>query len=872
MALYHFSAKVIGRGAGSSAVASAAYRSASRLHDERLDRHHDFSNKTGVIHSEVMLPDGAPEHLRDRQALWNEVEATEKRKDAQLAREVEFSIPREMTKEQGVALAREFVAKEFVARGMVADLNVHWDIGSDGNAKPHAHVMLTMREVRPEGFGAKVRDWNATALLQSWRENWAAQVNERLQSLGIEARIDHRSYEAQGVDLEPQHKIGAAGARRLERGEDAERADEHRDIAKSNGAAILAKPEIGLDALTRTQATFTARDLAMFAHRHSDGKEQFDRVLAAMRSSDAVLALGRDGHGAERFTTVSMLGAEEALTRNAAALSGAAHRVARTEVDGAIRAAASRGLVLGREQRDALQHVTSRAGLSMIVGYAGAGRAARGGGGGEGGVAAGHPGRGGARAGRAAENLEGGSGIASRTIASLEHSWAHDRDRLSSRDVLVVDEAGMIGSRQLGRVLAEAAGAGVKVVMVGDVQQLQAIEAGAAFRLLAERHGAAEIGEVRRQAAQWMRDATRAFATGRTGEALAAYAQAGMVHATDTREAARATLIERWDAERRAAPAPSRIILTHTNKEVEMLNQAARQKLADHGELGRDVVVKTERGERQFADRDRVLFLKNERELGVKNGTIGTVEKAASDSLVVRLDDGRRISVDLKSYAHVDHGYAATVHKTQGMTVDRTHVLATPGLDAHASYVAMSRHREGTALHYGRDDFADEAQLRRTLARERPKEMALDYEPRGSAPPPPSSRPTPSASPAVSTSQTREEGRGFTAVVRRALGMSEPERGAGMASSRDAGRSGQVGAQGEPGQRRAASDAGKTGEIARDRAGAVASSDRVKELRAIVAARVNAPKPTRESMREALAAAAKAAPGLDRDQDYGAGR
>ncbi|PNB53243.1 Ti-type conjugative transfer relaxase TraA, partial [Pseudomonas sp. GW531-E2] len=90
--------------------------------------------------------------------------------------------------------------------------------------------------------------------------------------------------------------------------------------------------------------------------------------------------------------------------------------------------------------------------------------------------------------------------------------------------------------------------------------------------------------------------------------------------------------------------------------------------------------VQTERGERQFADNDRILFLKNERELGVKNGSLGTIERAGRDTLAVRLDDGRKVEVDLKSYAHVDHGYAATVHKTQGMTVDRTHVLATPGM------------------------------------------------------------------------------------------------------------------------------------------------------------------------------------------------
>src|SRR6187399_87886 len=113
MAIYHFSAKVISRAAGSSALAAAAYRSASRLHDERLDRHHDFSNKAGVVHSEVMLPDGAPEEFEDRAELWNAAEAAEIRKDAQLAREVEFAIPRELDQAEGIGLAREFVQREF---------------------------------------------------------------------------------------------------------------------------------------------------------------------------------------------------------------------------------------------------------------------------------------------------------------------------------------------------------------------------------------------------------------------------------------------------------------------------------------------------------------------------------------------------------------------------------------------------------------------------------------------------------------------------------------------------------------------------------------------------------------------------------------
>ena len=161
----------------------------------------------------MLLPEGAPDEWQDREKLWNDVEAAELRRDAQLAREIEFAIPREMSQEQGIELARDFVQREFVDQGMVADLNVHWDIGADGEAKPHAHVMLTMREVTDEGFGPKVRDWNRTEHLSKWRVAWADQANQRLAELDIDARIDHRSLAAQGIDLEPQNKIGPAASR-----------------------------------------------------------------------------------------------------------------------------------------------------------------------------------------------------------------------------------------------------------------------------------------------------------------------------------------------------------------------------------------------------------------------------------------------------------------------------------------------------------------------------------------------------------------------------------------------------------------------------------------------------------------------------------
>jgi len=193
-------------------------------------------------------------------------------------------------------------------------------------------------------------------------------------------------------------------------------------------------------------------------------------------------------------------------------------------------------------------------------------------------------------------------------------------------------------------------------------------------------------------------------------------------------EQARGDLIDRWDRDRQAASGRSRIILTHTNDEVRALNEAARERMRAAGDLGDDVRLTVERGARNFASGDRVMFLQNERGLGVRNGTLGTVEQVSAQSMTVQTDNGRSVRFDLRDYNRIDHGYAATIHKAQGMTVDRTHVLATPGMDAHGSYVALSRHRDGADLHYGRDDFANQDRLVRTLSRDRAKDMALDYE------------------------------------------------------------------------------------------------------------------------------------------------
>jgi Ti-type conjugative transfer relaxase TraA len=737
MAIYHLSAKIISRAKGQSVVAAAAYRASESLQDERYGLTHDYSRKEGVEHSQILLPEGAPEWMADRQQLWNQVEATEKRKDAQLARELEIGLPVELSHGETVELMRDFVRTHFVAKGMVADFSVHED---DPN-NPHAHVLLTMREVTAEGFGSKVRSWNAKADLLKWREAWAETANEHLARAGHAIRIDHRTLEAQGLELEPGKKIGVGRERQNDEALPryvAERVAAQEEVARENGAAILEDPTLALRALTHQRATFTERDIAKFLHTRTSGAEQFQAAMLKVTTCEELVALGRDEWGRIRYSTRDMLEAEKSLLNRAKGMAGQnAHGVSASRQTSALSQC-----VLTSEQETAFRHLTAAGDLKALVGVAGSGKSTM--------LAAakmaweaeGLTVKGAALSGIAAENLQLSSGIRSRTLASYEYAWKQERDALSRNDVLVIDEAGMIGTKQLERMLAAAQQARAKVVLVGDPEQLQAIEAGAAFRGVISQSGLVELTQVRRQKEDWAREATQHLATGRTVEALKAYESRGAVVAGATREEAQQRLLSTWSQDRQSAPQESRLILAYTREAVGELNTQAREILKEEGRLTGGQMVQTSRGAREFAAGDRLLFLKNEKSLGVRNGTLGTVERIGSGALQVRLDGEEevRVAVETKDYSDFDHGYASTVHKSQGATIDRSYVLASRYFDRHSSYVALSRHRNAATLYYAQDEFSalsgsqsapdpDEArrQLDYTLSRARPKELAHDY-------------------------------------------------------------------------------------------------------------------------------------------------
>jgi ATP-dependent exoDNAse (exonuclease V) alpha subunit len=260
LAVYRLSASIIGRSGGRSATAAAAYRAGIEIVDERTGERHDYTRRSGVAHTEILAPDNTPDWMRDRAQLWNAVEQVEKRKDAQLAREILLSLPHELDDDQRRELVRGFVAEQFVAKGMIADIAIHAPDREGDNRNHHAHVMLSTRVLTGEGFSdKKAREWNSKQQLETWRAQWAEHQNQRFKTLGLEARVDHRSVEARNLDYTPEPKLGPHNAK-------------------------LVRDGLSNEKIEAWKAARAARE-AQFAARRIDREiERFERWAAARRA------------------------------------------------------------------------------------------------------------------------------------------------------------------------------------------------------------------------------------------------------------------------------------------------------------------------------------------------------------------------------------------------------------------------------------------------------------------------------------------------------------------------------------------------------------------------------------------------------------
>ncbi|MDA8020945.1 MAG: AAA family ATPase [Thermoanaerobaculia bacterium] len=481
-----------------------------------------------------------------------------------------------------------------------------------------------------------------------------------------------------------------------------------------------------VDTLREEYGVFRDRDIRRQVRWHANGAQLFEEIT----HHDELIRLGhRDGEGV--WTTQTYRETERRLWASANRLHHGRVRGPDTQaVDDLLAADFS---YFSSEQARAVRHATQGRRLTLLQGLAGTGKTSMAQAIARSYEAEGFRVVGAALSGRAADLLGEETGIESRTLASWDARWKIGRQALDERTVLLVDEASMVGARQMQQLLQRAEAQGASVILMGDPAQLRPIEPGDAFRGLLQLFPSKRLGEIRRQREEWQRTASQALAEGHADVAIHAYAARARVEESETREEALRAVVQ---AAGELPNDESRLVIAFRRRDVADLNERLRtQHFADEPRRTEIDI----RG-RRYAIGDRIQFCRNESrtvrtirgvkdgpEPGVRNGALGTLTSLGGGEITVQLDSGRTVAFDPDEYTDLNYGYVGTLHAAQGATVDHSLVYADDCVDLQGIYVAGTRHRESLRLFYDRESFADLAAMVRSVSREAEPNLVLDH-------------------------------------------------------------------------------------------------------------------------------------------------
>lgn len=747
MAIMHLSVKNGAKGKGAA-------------HAQYIERDGKYAKRGDIICSESgNMPEWAKQRPNE---FWKAADQYE-RANGRSYKELEISLPRELTSEQQTEIVRYFTNN--VLGGTHAyTWAIHSPKARDGELNAHVHLMFSERandgfergkeqyfkrynRANPELGGAgKDRYFTSRYFVSSVREEWAQTVNERLHELGIDARIDHRSYQELGIDLESQNiKMIIANASNIDKTMTFEMdAGTLREKQRANGERIIAEPTIALDVLTSKSSTFTKRDVQKFLLTHTDGADQFTEAYSRVLGSFHTVQL--EG---ERMTSSDMHAVEQRIIERVERMQSTPKEQNFNDRINAIKDnkifsdvlkemhqrshAVSR--VVEPEQEQAYKLLTSKERIVSVNGAAGTGKSFVLESVNEAYMRAGYNVQGLALQGVTAESMERDAGIKSKTFASMIATLDAEKEKgksssFNDKTIIVIDEAGMVGSRDMERILAEAESRGAQVRMVGDQRQLNAVSAGASFEKIQDTlndGSKTQLQNIVRQNDEIHREASRAFSRHDIEAGLKIHDRLGNIQGHGDINEARNHVVAQW-----AQGDGSKIMLAHTRADVKAMNASAREVMREQGHLkGDDVQVMSGDGKINLAQGDQIAFSKPSKQIGVVNGTRGTVQsiEQSHDGQFLNVQVGDDIKrVNLNEYNDIKHNYATTVHKAQGVTVDRAYVLASDSMSANLTYVAGTRHKEELQIHYSKEQFKDTEEMGRKLSRAEEKTYSADYE------------------------------------------------------------------------------------------------------------------------------------------------
>jgi len=700
MAIYRLSLKSISRSNGRSAIAAACYRSGDTLDCKVTGDKFNYSKKRGIYHSEILIPEGADKKFLDRKTLWDSVEDAEVYKvtkkhrgyergdyipNAELAKELQLALPTTLDKELSVKLVKDFCEEHFTSRGLACDIAFH-DMDSHN---PHCHIMSTTRMIDGDSLGEKNRELVSRDFLIDLRLDWENVVNKEFLRQGIDERITAASYRDRGIDIT---------------GVSAKFNDYDRDyvleIREKNTQNILNDIDACIGALTDKKAVVSMSEIDSFLKRNVT-EDRIVEVKNKLMLCENIVPLKNNV-----FTSFSYFRSEINLLENINNLNNNVDNLNKA-VDWEYASTVAKNNTLREEQKAAFIYALSNdSNIKNIRGFAGAGKSWT--------IAAivdvykqsGMDVKGAALSGVVAEALAKDCGINdSSTVASLLLRYEKGMLDINEKTVLIIDEASMIGTvdyEKITRIIAEK---GAKLINVGDEAQLKAINAGGANRTIIENSSCISLEEVARQKDALDAAATVQLSTGKQRAALEHYKSKNSIfeHKDEKgliSDVVGTYLTQTMNKDAKTGKAETAIVMAYQKSTVDKVNKIIQEKMLENGKLNAtESFVKD--GE-VFYTGDRFIFLENSKDVGVMNGTIGSIHAIKDNSVIVELDDDAKtlISFDKNKYDKFSLAYASTIHKMQGATLTNAQLIMDNQADSSLALVGCSRHKQDFKLHY----------------------------------------------------------------------------------------------------------------------------------------------------------------------------
>lgn len=713
MAIQFARCEYVSRSTGGNACRKASYNQREAIRCEWTGELFSFKDRGGNVHHEILLPNGVDEKFKNSSVLWNEVERCEKRKDSQVQKEFVLALPddKEVTLEDRIELSRRFINEHFVEKGLGVQLDIHEPHEDEKNW--HAHLLVTTRRFSEDGKTfekTKARDLDPTVRkgfvveADVWGEHWRDLQNTYFEEKGYDLKVDP-------IGILAQEHLGPVRMRHH-----MNEAIEHSQKLQQANDVLSKEPRHIIEAITRNKAVFSERDINAFLKKHVAVEER-SPVFEGVLNHPTLLPLydKETGQRTPYFTTHEVRAEEEKLLRFADKIAKKSAPILSSEVI----EKGLEGRAFSQEQHKAYELCTqSGETLSLIQGRAGVGksyvleaiRMAH--------KEEGYRVLGLAPTNKVAADLKQSGFEEAKTCHSFLFSYKNNRDTLNSNTLVVVDEAAMLGTEVSVELFHVIKTTGAKLVLVGDDRQLSSVERGGMFRILTERYESVELNEVRRQTIHWQKAVSEDLSKGDIKSAVHLLQTHDRIDWKETKEESLATLLKAWKKDSYAHPHGTRQILAQSNVEVDALNQGARDILRGQGRLGDvELTCMTTRGKTAFAVGDRIQLTKTDQ--GLINGNFGFIEQinAENKTLTVAFDNGEKKTINPQTYDGLRHGYASTVYKAQGATLDHVYALHSSTTNQATNYVALTRQTKTLSLYVSRDQTPNEAHLIRQMSR-----------------------------------------------------------------------------------------------------------------------------------------------------------